>query len=254
MNCDARSANLKDGAIPCVPELAHRGTKRTEQSLHHAELTREASVRRDERARIARDLHDTLLQGFLGISLHLDAALEQVPAESIGRPPLSQAVLRMHNILNEARTMLQGLRSSAMESTSLEQALSCLREEFTPGGGVQFRVFVTGKPRRLSPETQEQVYLIAREALINALRHSEAAIIETEIEYRTRQLCIRIRDNGCGMDPNVVTSGRHTHWGLVGMRERAACIGARFRIWSRAGAGTEVEISLPSRALAAAQA
>ena len=136
----------------------------------------------------------------------------------------------------------------------LEQALCCLSEEFAPGGGVRFRVIVTGQPRLLKPAFQEQIYLIGREALINALRHSEASSIEAEVEYLPRQLRVVVRDNGCGMDPKLVTCGGHAHWGLVGMRERAAGIGAQFRIWSRLGAGTEVEISLPGRVLAEAYA
>ena len=136
---------------------------------------------------------------------------------------------------------------------SLEQALSCLHKEFAPGS-VRFRLFVTGRPKALKPTIQEQIYLIGREALLNALRHSEATRIEAEIEYLPRQLRILVRDNGRGMDPKVVSGVRHAHWGLAGMRERAAGIGAEFRLWSRLGAGTEVEISLPNNALAAAYA
>jgi signal transduction histidine kinase len=136
----------------------------------------------------------------------------------------------------------------------LEQALCCLSEEFAPGGGVRFRVIVTGQPKLLKPAIQEQIYLIGREALINALRHSEASSIEAEVEYFPRQLRVLVRDNGCGMDSKLVTGARHAHRGLVGMCERAAGIGAKFRIWSRLGAGTEVEISLPGRVLAKAYA
>lgn len=262
MNCDVnRSANVMVGGIAGAPDLVEWVAERIKKWIRlpsDAELTREVSVRRDERlrerARITRDLHDTFLQGFLGISLQLQAAVDEVPAESPGKPSLNRAVLRMQRVINEARDILQGLRSPAMESMSLEQALSCLREEFAPGRGIGFRVFVTGQPKALKPTIQEQIYLIGREALINALRHSAATSIEAEIEYLPRRLRILVRDNGCGMDAQVVTCGRHAHWGLVGMRERAVGIGAQFRIWSRLGAGTEVEISLPGPVLAAAYA
>lgn len=135
----------------------------------------------------------------------------------------------------------------------LEQALCCLSEEFAPGGSVRFRVIVSGQAKPLKTAIQEQIYLIGREALINALRHSEASSIEAEVEYFPRQLRVLVRDNGCGMDPKL-TGGRQAHRGLVGMRERAASIGAQLRIWSRLGAGTEVEVSLPGRALAEAYA
>lgn len=262
MNCDThRSANVMIGMAAGAPELVERAAGHINKwlrSFKRADLNREVSIRLDERlrerARIARDFHDTLLQGFLGISLQLHAAVEQVPADCPVKPSLNGAILRMRHVIDDAREILQGVRCSAMESMSLEQALSCLHEEFVSRGGVQFRIFVTGKPKALKPAFQEQIYLIGREALINALRHSVATSIEAEIEYLPRQLRVLVRDNGCGMDPNVLSAGRHAHWGLVGMRERAAVIGAQFRIWSRLGAGTEVEISLPGRVLAEAYA
>ena len=125
---------------------------------------------------------------------------------------------------------------------SLEQALSELWEEFTPGG-TRYQIFVLGKPKTLKPAIKEQIYLIGREAVLNALRHSGAAAIEAEVEYSARRLRVVVRDNGCGIDPQAVRSSPHSHWGLLGMRERAACVGAQLRVWSRPGGGTEVEIS-----------
>lgn len=255
------SANVMIGDASGAPDLVVWAAERMKQWFRFsrpAKLNREMSVRRDERlrerARIARDMHDTLLQGFLGVSMQMQVAVEQVSAESPVKPALDRAVLRMRHLINESREMLQGLRSSAMESMSLELALSRLREELPPRGGVQFRVFVTGQPKALKRAIQEQIYLIGREALLNALRHSEGTTIEAEIEYLPRQLRVSIRDNGRGMDPEVVTAGRSAHWGLVGMRERAENIGAQFRIWSRLGAGTEVEISVPGPVLTKAYA
>jgi signal transduction histidine kinase len=99
----------------------------------------------------------------------------------------------------------------------------------------------------LPPSIQEQLYLIGREALLNAVRHSEATSIEAEIEYRPRCLSVVVRDNGCGIDPNMLRLGKDEHRGLMGMRRRAESLGAQLRIWSRPGAGTEVEISVPCR-------
>jgi signal transduction histidine kinase len=121
-----------------------------------------------------------------------------------------------------------------------------------PAGGVRFRLFVTGQPKPLTPEIQEQIYLIRREAMLNAVRRAQATSIEAEVEYLPHRLRLAVRDNGCGIDPQIVRSGRACHWGLVGMRERAGGIGAKLRIWSRPGAGPEVEISLPGRILAEA--
>jgi signal transduction histidine kinase len=124
---------------------------------------------------------------------------------------------------------------------SLEQALSELWDEFTPGGA-SYKILVLGKPKALKSAIKEQLYLIGREAVLNALRHSGAAAIEAEVEYSARRLRVVVRDNGCGMDPQVVRSSRHSH-GLLGMRERAESVGAQLRIWSGLGGGTEVEIS-----------
>jgi signal transduction histidine kinase len=102
-----------------------------------------------------------------------------------------------------------------------------------------------GRPKALKPAIQEQIYLIGREALVNAFRHSAATSIEAEVEYLPNRLRVVVRDNGSGIDPQVLRSGRDSHWGLLGMRERARSIGAQLRILSRRGAGTEVEISVP---------
>ena len=135
---------------------------------------------------------------------------------------------------------------TVIASMSLEAALSGLWSELR-SAGARFRIVVEGRPKTVQPAIQEQICLIAREALVNALRHSEATSIEAEVEYLPRGLRLAVRDNGCGIDPQVVR--RVSHWGLLGMRERAGSIGAKLRIWSGPGAGTEVEISVPGKIL-----
>ena len=103
---------------------------------------------------------------------------------------------------------------------------------------------MTGQPKTLRSAIQEQIYLIGREALVNALRHSDATSIEAEIEYSRRRMRLVVRDDGCGIDQKVLTSGRNSHRGLRGMLERAEAVGARLEIWSKRGSGTEVELSL----------
>jgi signal transduction histidine kinase len=125
----------------------------------------------------------------------------------------------------------------------LEQALSALTEEF-PLSRARLRIFVTGKARALDSCVQEQVYLVVREALHNALRHAEATKVEAEIEYSAHRFRVMVRDNGRGIRPDALM--RSSNWGLLQMRERAAEIGGQLRIWSREGAGTEVEISVPA--------
>jgi signal transduction histidine kinase len=129
---------------------------------------------------------------------------------------------------------------------SLEQTLSDLKDEFSPADGVQLRIFVTGTPRELRPAVKEQLHRLGRDVLVNALRHSKATRVEAEVQYLPGRLRLVMRDNGCGLDPQRVKSGRDNQWGLMEMKERAEDIGAQLKIWSRLGAGTEVEISMPA--------
>lgn len=259
MNCSMdRTANAMNVGFACKHDIFDWAAEIIQKPLRRdrEQSNRERRLRRDERRRererVARELHDTLLQGLFGVRLQLQAAVGQVAADAPARAALDRTVDRMRRVIDEGRDILQGLRSCAMESMNLEEALSCLKDEFSSGSGARFRVFVTGQPKALKPGIQEQIYLIGREALINALRHSDATSIEVEVEYRPRRLRVLVRDNGRGIDSKTVRSGRDGHWGLTGMRERAAHIGAQLQIWSRPGAGTEVEISIPGHTLAEA--
>jgi len=247
-----RSLNTVVGKAVSSRDLVARPAERRQSRFSRRDrqqLNREQNLRLEERgkerARIARELHDTLFQGFLGASLLLHTAVEQMPADSPSKPSLSRALRLMYRVIDEGRVAIQGLRSPGIAATSLEQALLELRDQLTPGDA-RFRIFIMGKPKALKPAIQEQIYLIGREAVHNALRHSGATSIEVEVEYSPRRLRVVVRDNGCGIDPQVLRSGRDLHWGLLGMRERAASVGAQLRIWSRPGAGTEVEISVPA--------
>ena len=203
-----------------------------------------------ERTRVARELHNALFQSFLGLSLQLHHAMEPAAGNSPGQQSHGRSLRLMHHVTDEGGDARQGLRSDVVASMSLEEALFGLRDELTPGGGVRFRIFVKGQRKTVTPEIQEQICLIGREAILNALRHAQATSIEAEVEYLPRGLRLAVRDNGCGIDPQAVRSGRDSRWGLLGMCERAGSIGAKLRVWSRLGAGTEVEISVPGNVLA----
>jgi signal transduction histidine kinase len=238
-----RARNWVERAIEQV-QGAFRGSGRTQVER---ELGLHSEERCNERARIARELHDTLLQGFMGASLLLHAAVEQTPADSPSKPSLTRALRLMRQSIDEGRVVLQGLRSATTTSMSLEHVLSGLWDEFRSDSGLLFRMLVSGRSRALRPAVQDQVYLIAREALVNALRHSEATSIEAEVEYLPGRLRVVVRDNGRGIDPEMVRSGRRDgHWGMASMHERAENMGARLKIRSRAAAGTEVELSVPN--------
>jgi signal transduction histidine kinase len=197
-----------------------------------------------ERTRIAQELHDTLLQGFISASLQLHVAAERVPDNSPAKAPLSHVANLMRQVIDEGRNAVRGLRASAT-SDDLEQAFSRIPDELGSTERVSFRVIVEGQPRPLNPIIRDEVYRIGREALVNAFRHSGGASIEVALEYSARRMRLVVRDNGRGIDPDVVKDGRDGHWGLSGMRERADRIGAGFTVWSRPATGTEVELVIP---------
>jgi signal transduction histidine kinase/ligand-binding sensor domain-containing protein len=212
------------------------------------QMTRRIMIRFEERlaerTRIAQDLHDTLLQGFLSASMQLSVALDGLPADSPAKPPLTHILQLMRQVTEEGRNRVRGLRSSTSASVDLAKALAEVRNEIHVPG-IAFRVIVQGEPQPLHPMLGDEVYRIGREALVNAFRHSHAKNIEVELEYTPARLRVLVRDDGCGIDPQVLKSGREGHWGLVGMRERAEQIGAKLSVWSRATAGTEIELSVP---------
>jgi signal transduction histidine kinase len=210
-------------------------------------ITARFDERLAERTRIARDLHDTLLQGFLSASMQLHVADDHLPADSPAKPLVGRVLELMRRVIEEGREALKGLRSSKLNSLDLEQAFSRIREEFPFHSQTGFRVIVEGSPRPLHSIIRDEVYLIGHEALSNAFRHSGASDIEIELEYAASYLRVLVRDNGGGIDTEVLRSGRDGHWGLSGMKERTERIGGRLRVLSRAVAGTEVELSVPGR-------
>ena len=198
-----------------------------------------------ERARLAREMHDTLLQGFLGASMLLHEAVRQTPADSPSKILLGRALYLIDRAIEEGHATLQGLRRVDTGSTSLEQALSAIQDQFMPATSTQFRILITGRPKCLESAIHKQILATVREAVVNALRHSGATKIEIQVEYLRHRLRVLVRDNGCGIDMQLVQSTRDLHWGLQEMRDRATNIGAQLRIWSKLGGGTEVELSVP---------
>ncbi len=232
----------KTAGIPLIAERIRASFRPHGHDGSNGVMRIRQEERRRERTRIARELHDTLLQELLSASMQLCIAEEWLPADSPAKPVLSRVLDIIRRGIAEGRAALQGLRSAEVPSTNLKQALSDFREELTPFDQARLRIVVMGQPRELNLSIQKQIYLIAREALLNALHHSDARTVEAEIEYLPGKLRVVVRDNGTGIDPQVLQSGRKSHWGLAGMRERAESIDAQLRVWSRRGAGTELEI------------
>ena len=164
---------------------------------------------------------------------------------SLSKRLLSGLLSIMHGVIDESGFVRQGLRPPSMPSARLEHAFFAILEEIASNARPPFQIVVTGPPKTLSSAIEEQVYMIQREALINAIRHSNATSIEAEVEYLPRRLRVVIRDNGCGFEPKVLKLGRGSHCGILTMVERAKAMGAQLQIWSKPGSGTEVELSFP---------
>ena len=200
-----------------------------------------------ERTRIAQELHDTLLQGFVSASMQLHVAVDGLPPSSPARASLGRVHELMRSVIDEGRNAVRGLRSSTAAPHDLERAFAGVQQEVGAGAGAAtYRVIVEGRARGLKPIIRDEVYRIGREGLVNAFRHSGALHVELELEYGARELCVLVRDDGRGVDPEIVRHGTDGHWGITGMRERAQRIGATLRIRSRADAGTEVELRVPA--------
>jgi signal transduction histidine kinase len=199
-------------------------------------------ARVNERTRIARDLHDTLLQSFQGLMLRLQLVEDLLP-EGKAKNQLEETLQRADQAIREGRRAVYDLRSAA--PTDLAQAVRSLGAEFATEKSVAFRLLLEGAPRCLDPSVSDELYLITREALRNAFSHARAEHIEAEITYGERAFRLRIRDDGDGIPTQILEEGRPGHYGLSGMRERAKQIGGKLELWSRAGAGTEIDLSIP---------
>jgi signal transduction histidine kinase/ligand-binding sensor domain-containing protein len=214
---------------------------RLKQLERRFNLALEARV--DERTRIARELHDTLLQSFQGLMLRLQLVDDLLP-QGRAKEQLEQSLERADEAIAEGRTAVYALRSSTMAANDLTGALTTLGEELsTPE--TAFHVVVEGPARELHPVIRDEFYRIAREALRNAFSHARAHHIEVEITYGERLFRLRIRDDGGGIPAEIVETGRAGHYGLRGMRERARQIGSKLEIWSGAGRGTEIDLRVP---------
>jgi signal transduction histidine kinase/ligand-binding sensor domain-containing protein len=219
---------------------------RWRMQLIAARLAAQFHQRLEERTRIAQDLHDTLLQGFISASLQLSLANRELSADSKAKSIVTEVLDLMKTVIEEGRTAVRGMRLTHADSSDLEKSFSRIRAEVIADEPVNFRVFVEGPERALHMLVRDDVYRVGREAVINAFRHSGAANVEVELRYSDRDLRLFVRDDGCGIEPHVLRHGHEGHWGLSGMRETAERIRAKLRLQSRLREGTEVELAVPA--------
>ena len=200
-----------------------------------------------ERERIARELHDTLLQGVQGLMLRFQAIATRLPPSDPAAQLMEEALSRADDVIVQGRDRVRGLRGSGRGTDDLAHALARVGEELKRDAHAGFHLSAVGEPRPLHPVVRDEAFWIGREALVNAFHHAQGEQVEVEVVYGSRDFRVRLRDNGRGLDPDVVSrGGRPEHWGLPGMRERAARIGAQLGLRSRPGAGTEVELRIPA--------
>jgi signal transduction histidine kinase len=223
------------------------------RQLHH-QFSIGLEARVNERTRIARDLHDTLLQSFHGLLLRLQTVAHLLPARpDEAKTTLDGAIEQASQAIAEGRDAVQSLRSSTIITKDLAVAIRTVAEELaaaeTNETAPVVAVAVEGTARELHPIVRDEAYRIAVEVLRNAFQHAEANRIEVEIRYDAHQLRLRVRDDGKGMDAQLLDGeGPAGHFGLPGIRERAQLIGAKVELWSNVGSGTEVELTIPASA------
>ncbi|HSI60130.1 MAG TPA: two-component regulator propeller domain-containing protein, partial [Ideonella sp.] len=209
-------------------------------------LRAQAEARVAERERIARELHDTLLQSTVGLIMHVQAAAEDLPEGHAARQSMEAALQRADKVLIEGRNRVMDLRGHD-PSLELSAAIVASVTELAQASRSMVHTALHGPVKPLRPEVWEEALRIGREALCNAIQHADAARIDVSVAYGDDAFRLGVRDDGRGMDAAILSAQRKPgHWGLVGMRERADAIGAPLEIASAPGRGTEVRLSLPA--------
>jgi signal transduction histidine kinase/ligand-binding sensor domain-containing protein len=215
-------------------------------NLRLRQIRQRFSLVLEERGRLAREIHDTLAQGFVGISSQLDAvALTLNGRVDVARSHLELARKMVRHSLTEARRSVMDLRASALEGHDLPAALSQAAHQWTAGSAVEVRVDVEGESRPLPEETEQHLLRIAQEAVTNAVKHARASQVSIHLEMASRELSLRVADNGRGFEQDGAFSEVGGHFGLLGMRERAERLGGELRLHSEPGHGTEVAVTVP---------
>jgi signal transduction histidine kinase len=195
----------------------------------------------DERARASRDLHDTLLQGLVGVAIQLEHASVSTDAPGARREQFVGLRKQIERYIAEARESIWNLRSAPMADRDLVAALV---DQVPPAARPLVQVRAAGPVRRYPADVEDQLVLIAREAIANAVNHGAPRSVRVELEYSRASLVLRVIDDGCGFD---MAASTHKRYGILGMRERAEQVGGTLTIHAAPGEGTHVEVVIPAR-------
>jgi signal transduction histidine kinase/streptogramin lyase len=199
-----------------------------------------------ERTRIAQELHDSLIQDVMGISLQIEVADELLPSDGAAKQSLARALGLCKSALDAGRRALKDLRAVSLSAADIVKSFSQVSWEFARDGGPEVDVIVEGHERRLNAATGNDVLQVGRQAITNAFQHAHASRIHVLLSYGERHLLIRVQDNGRGIDEKTLNLGRPGHYGMAGMQERAQRLGGNISIRSRVGEGTEVDLYVPA--------
>jgi signal transduction histidine kinase/ligand-binding sensor domain-containing protein len=213
-------------------------------------VRRQFSLALAERVRLSREIHDTLLQSFVGVALQVDAVADGLTPSSAVRAQLVRIRHQVEMHIRDARQSIWELRSAQLDTQDLFSALRQFGRRTVPAKTARFTATVNGAPQPLSPKVQNQLLRIGQEAVINAVRHARATQIRLDLEFTARDVILRVSDNGRGFDTRVPDA--EAHYGLTTMRERTAEVGGELRLTTGPGLGTAVEVIVPTRARAAA--
>ena len=231
-------------------ELESRVEERTKELKVEMSARKEAEIRCEailsERKRLAQELHDTLLQGFTGIGLKLDAVSNGLPPSLAATKQQIQKILEQSDeYLSEARRSVWQLRSPSLEMPGdFPEALKKVSERAIQGMGIPLHFITRGDAFKLSPEIEDNFLRICEEAVTNAVKHAKPAEVEVTLEYTEKELRLRVRDNGCGFVPQNLNGAKDGHFGLVGIEERTKRLGGNLSVNSQPDRGTELIISV----------
>jgi signal transduction histidine kinase len=234
-----------------LDEWATKRLQRTERLARKRVVRARLHARLDERTRLAREIHDTLLQGFTGVSLQLLATMGREKITPDCRASLGDVLLLAQKTLADARRAVWDMRPPALEGADFRTSLRGAIEEALAGTALEFDFVVRGEPRALEPDVETVVFRVAQAAVANVVQHAAASRLGVVLSFRPRSVRLSVVDDGRGflVDADLRTyAGR---WGLLGMRERASQLGGSVAIRSAPGEGTKVMLRVPTRALAA---
>jgi signal transduction histidine kinase len=205
------------------------------------------AAQQDERKRIAQELHDTLLQGFTGIALKLDALTTSLPpALSKTKQQLLQALEQMDRCLGETRRSIWNLRSPTLQSKDLSGALLEASTRALAGSDITLNFSAQGGPRKIGKAVEHHLLRICEEALANVIKHAHSTGVEVVLDFTAREVQLQIRDNGCGFEPTSREVSKRGHFGLLGIKERVASVFGMLSIDSAPGRGTRLLVTIPN--------